>query len=127
MQITMLANTKILAFYETIKNQKLSMKTAYKLAQLNKAAQEENNFFQEKLQTIIAEYGEINEAGQPIPTEDGRGIKLKPGTEPDCYTAMQELYELEVALPDILFDIEEFSNVELSADEIGAIIPFIKD
>lgn len=115
------------SFYDTVKSQKLTMKTAYKLAQLAKAIDGELQFYREKLQTIVAEYGLIDEKGRPLPTEDGSGIKLRPGTEDQCFNAMKELQELEVTLPDIKFHIEDFGNVELNMAEMTAILPFIEE
>lgn len=127
MQITMNQILNFVTFYEAVKSQKLSIKTAYRLTKLAKAIEEEINFYREKLQTIIQEYGEVDENGQPIPTEDGNGVKLRPGTEMECNSAIQELYMMEITLPDITFDIEEFDNVELTTEEFTAILPFIKE
>lgn len=127
MQLKMQEILGFASFYEIVKNQKLSMKTAYRLTQLAKAIDEELQFYREKLQEIIKEYGEMDENGQPVSTNDGAGIKLRTGVEPECYAAMQELQNFEVTLPDIKFNIDEFDNVELSTSEIGAIIPFIEE
>ena len=112
-------------FYDAVKNQKLSMKTAYRLAQLARAADGEIVFYREKFQEIVRRYGELDEHGNPIPTAKGDGVKLRPGTEQDCYQAMAELQNLEVEMPDITFTIDDFSNVELTTTEIHAIMPFI--
>lgn len=114
-------------FYETVKSQKLSMKIAYRLAQLSKAIDGELQFYREKLQTIIQEYGEMNEEGKPVSTEDGNGIKLRPGTDMQCMAAMHELQMLDVMLPDIKFHLEDFGDIELSMAEMTAILPFIEE
>lgn len=115
------------ACYESIKAQKLPMKVAYRLAQLAKAADSEMQFYRDKLQAIVMEYGEMDSNGQPVPTEDGEGIKLKPGTEAACYKAMQELQEVDINMPDIFFTLEELDTIELSAIEISTLLPFIKE
>lgn len=114
-------------FYEIVKNQKLPMKTAYKLAQLARAIEQEVQFYQEKMRTFITEYGLLGEDGQPIPTEDNTGIKLRPGAEEECYAAINELQNLDTNLPDVSFTIEEFSNVEITLTEMQSIFPFLKD
>ena len=114
-------------FYETVKSQKLSMKIAYRLAQLAKAIDGELQFYREKLQAIIQEYGEMDEEGKPVSTEDGNGIKLRPGTDMQCMAAMQELQMLDVTLPDIKFHLEDFGDIELSMTEMAAILPFIEE
>ena len=115
------------AFYETVKAQKLSMKTAYRLAQLAKAIDGELQFYREKLQAIIQEFGEMDVEGKPVATDDGSGIKLRPGTEAQCFNAMRELQEIEVTLPDIKFHIEDFGDIELSMAEMSAALPFIEE
>ena len=115
------------AFYETVKSQKLSMKIAYRLAQLAKAIDGELQFYREKLHAIIQEYGEKDEEGNPVSTEDGNGIKLRPGTDTQCIAAMHELQMLDVVLPDIKFHLEDFGDIELSMTEMTAILPFIEE
>jgi hypothetical protein len=63
MQLKMQEITNFSSFYNTVRNQKLTIKTAYKLAQLAKAIESELEFYREKLQTIIREYGQIDENG----------------------------------------------------------------
>ena len=41
-------------------------------------------------------------------------------------TKINELQSLEVELPDITFDIEEFGNIELTLDVFNIITPFLK-
>lgn len=126
MQIKMQNILNFTIFYEAVKSQKLSMKTAYRIAQLSKAIEHELEFYRTKLREIVEEHSEKDENGNPIPTADG-GIKICPGHETECYTSMQELQELEVELPDIKFTIEEFEKVELEPDIVGAIFPFIEE
>ena len=125
MQLKMQALINFPVFYATVKSQKLPIKTAYKLAQLSRSIETELSFYQEKLNSIIKEYAQLDDNGNPLQTEDGRGIRLRPGTEPICFSAMQELHEIDVALPDIFFNLNEFDNVELTVEEMGALLPFL--
>ena len=127
MQLKMQDILNFSVFYETVKSQKLSMKIAYRLAQLSKAIDEELQFYREKLQAIIQEYGEMDKEGKPVSTEDGNGIKLRPGTDMQCMAAMHELQMLDVTLPDIKFHLEDFGDIELSMTEMAAILPFIEE
>lgn len=127
MQLKMQDVLSFVTFYETVKNQKLTMKTAYKLAQLARAIESESTFYRETLSKIIDQYGQKNEQGELIPTEDGTGVKLMAGKEEECYKAVFELQNVDIDLPDIQFDIEEFANIELTVTEMGAILPFLKD
>lgn len=126
MQIKMQNILNFSSFYNTVRSQKLSIKIAYKLAQLAKAIDTELQFYQEKLREIILEHGELDEHGNPIPTEDGMGIKVRPEAEKECFAAIYELQDIDVELPDIQFSIDDF-DVNLSVDEIQVLLPFIKD
>lgn len=112
-------------FYNEVKLAKLSFKVLYKLSTLSKAINEKTEFYREKFQEVLREYGELDENGNLIPTEDGSGIKLKPGVENECITKMNELHMLDVELPDIKFDIEDFGDIELTMEAFTLITPFL--
>lgn len=125
MQVKMQDILGYLSFYEAAKNQKIPLKTAYKLAQLSKAIEGEINFYQEKLRAIIKEYGQLDEEGNAILTEEGNGVKLRAGVEDECYNAMTELQEIEVTLPDVKIAAEELENLQLTIVEMSYIMPFL--
>lgn len=114
-------------FYDEVKSTKLSFKVLYKLHNLTKAIDEKTEFYREKFQEILKEYGELDADGNLVPTEDGNGIKIRIGTEQECMTKVMELQNLEVELPDISFDIEEFGDIELTIEVFNIIKPFLKD
>ena len=113
-------------FYDEVRNAKIPLKLAFKLSNLTKAINEKTEFYREELQKIFKEYGELDENGNILPTEDGRGVKVKPGTEMECMTKINELHSLEVELPDITFDIEEFGDIEMTLEVFNIITPFLK-
>ena len=113
-------------FYAEVRNAKIPLKLAFKLSNLTKAINEKTEFYREELQKILREYGEFDENGNILPTDDGRGVKVKPGTEMECMTKINELQSLDVELPDITFDIEEFGDIELTLDVFDIITPFLK-
>lgn len=123
LQITEILNFNY--FYNEVRNAKLPFKVLYKLSNLAKAIDNQTEFYREKFQEIVNEYGEKDEQGNLIPTEGGDGIKLKPGTEQECYTKVNELQSLEVELPDIKFDIDDFGDIELTMDVFNLITPFL--
>jgi predicted transposase YdaD len=127
MQLKMQDILNFVSFYDLTRSQKLSIKTAYRLARLAKVIEEEVQFYREKFQVILQEYGEKNENGQLVPTEDGSGVKLIQGMEEACFSAIHDLQELEVTLPDIKFNLEEFGDMELTTNDIGSILPFIEE
>lgn len=112
-------------FYNEVKNQKLSFKVLYKLSNLAKAIDEQTAFYREKFQEVLKEYGELDENGNLVPTEDGNGIKLKPGTEQECFAKINELQALDIEMPDIKFDIDDFGDIELTMEVFNIITPFL--
>lgn len=127
MQVKMKEILGYLNFYEAVRDQKIPLKIAYKLAQLSKAIEAEISFYQDKLREIITEYGELDENGNPIPSESGNGIMLRKGVEEECYKAMQELEEIEVTLPDVKLTIDELEKLQLTIVEMNYMMPFLAD
>ena len=114
-------------FYEVVKDEKLAIKTAYRLSKLTKAIENELGFYREKLQAIIKQYAQLDEEGNPIPTDDGAGVKLRPETEADCYAAIYELQDIEVELPDIKFTFDEFEGTQLTIAQINTAMNFFEE
>ena len=114
-------------FYEAVKDEKLAIKTAYRLTKLTKAIENELGFYREKLQAIINQYAQLDEEGKPIPTEDGAGVKLRPETEADCYAAIYELQDIEIELPDIKFTFDEFEGTQLTIAQINTAMNFFEE
>ena len=114
-------------FYNEVCNTKIPLKLAFKLSNLTKAIDEKTAFYHEKLQEILKEYAEFDANGNVIPTDGGRGIKVKPGMEMECMAKVNELQSLDVDLPDITFDVEEFGNIELTLEVFNIITPFLKN
>lgn len=114
-------------FYEAVKDEKLAIKTAYRLTKLTKAIESELGFYREKLQAIINQYALLGESGKPVLTEDGTGVKLRPETETDCYEAIYELQDIEVELPDIKFTFDEFEGTQLTIAQINTAMNFFEE
>lgn len=112
-------------FYNEIKTAKLPFKVLFKLSSLAKAIDEKTEFYREKIQEILHEYGEHDEQGNLIPTEDGNGIKLIPGSEAECSAKVNELQMIDVELPNISFTIEEFDGIEMTMEIFNLIRPFV--
>lgn len=114
-------------FYSNANSIRLPIKTAYKLSRLSAAIETEIGFYQAKFREIIAEYCLTDEAGNYIPTKDGQGFQLRPGSEEACTQAMNELHSLEITLPNISFSIDEFEGMELTVQDMSGILPFITE
>lgn len=113
-------------FYPSIQNQKLPIKTAYKLTRLGRRIEEELDFYQKEFQHILDDYAQ-KENGQLVYSDDMASIKIIPGKEEECAKKITELRELEVSLDDFKFDIDEFENLNLTISQMSAILPFITE
>lgn len=126
MQIKMSEVLVLNNLYDKIKTQSTSIKTTYKLSKLFKAIQEENEFYTSELNKIIAEYAEHDENGNPVFLESG-GIKVKEGFAQTTKEKLNELWELEVELPDVQFTLDELDTISLTVEEFNPLLPFIKE
>jgi hypothetical protein len=114
-------------FYNEVKATKIPVKTAYKLNKLAIAIDEQNRFYSERLNLILGDCADRGKDGNYIPTNDGVGVKVLEDKQQEFVDRVNELLLLEVELPDIAFDIEEFGNVELTMESFNLITPFLKD
>lgn len=112
--------------YNSIKNEKMSIKTAYKLNKLIKKIEEENNFYNIKFHEIIEQYAEKNDQGE-YQYIDENSIKIKEGKEQECYKKVSELQNLEIETPNITFSIEELGDINLTIDTVNMLMPFIEE
>lgn len=113
-------------FYEAVKDKPLPFKTSYKLAKIAKAVETETDFYRTKLRETIMEFALLDDSGNPMPTPDGDGIKLRPDSEQACGQKLLELQEMEIDFPAIALTIEEFENIDLTVDQIRAALPLFE-
>ena len=114
-------------FYNEVKATKIPVKTAYKLNKLATAIDEQNQFYSEQLKLIFGDCADRGEDGNYIPTNDSVGVKILDDKQQEFVDRINELLLLEVELPDITFNIEEFGNIELTMESFNLITPFLKD
>lgn len=113
-------------FFNAIKDQKIPLKTAYKLASIYQSLQNEMTFYQTRMKQIIDKYALLDENGNPILVEEEDGFKVREGEENACLQEINELQDLEIELPDETITLEELDEVELTFQEVAAIMPYIK-
>lgn len=113
-------------FFNAIKDQKIPLKTAYKLASIYQSLQNEMSFYQTRMKQIIDKYALLDENGNPILVEEEDGFKVREGEENACLQEINELQDLEIELPDETITLEELDEVELTFQEVAAIMPYIK-
>lgn len=123
MEITMQEVLELQPIYQIVKSKILPMKTSYKLAQLFKVIQEKFDFYQTQINLIITEYGEKDENGEYVQTEND-GIKIKPDKIAECQEKVNELSGLKIEVPNITFTFEELEPLELTLEQFMFLIKF---
>lgn len=113
--------------YPKISSQQLPIATTYKLTKLFNAVNSESEFYSTNLNKIISEYGQKDENGNFLLTDDKKGVKVSPEKIPEVEQKLQELWNIEVDLPKITFKLSELEKVELSVQEFNNLLPFIED
>ena len=107
-------------------SQKLPLPVAYKLNKINNAADKEADFYQEKFNEIVEKYAKKDEEGNIVFSEDGEQIMIKDDLIAECNDALEELMDLEVEIDNLGLTIDAFGdNIECTATEIDAIVPFL--
>jgi hypothetical protein len=114
-------------FYNQIRSNPLSFKTAHKLSKLSKAIEEEIGFYREKMTELIEQYAQKDNDGNYVYINDGRDIAITPEKITECHAKIRELETMDIELPNITFSVEEFENTTLTVDELQPILPFIED
>lgn len=114
-------------FYNKIKDVKMPIKTAYKFSKLLREIDNEKLFYQTKLQSIIDTYGERDNDGKFILTQDGNGVQIKKAELEKCQKEIIELSNLEAEINGIEISIEELENFDLTIQDINILMPFIKE
>ena len=125
MTLKMYQITDFPSLFSKVKSQKLPFKTAYRLTLLAQEIQKHIDFYQESFRNLLMEYGKKDENGNVMPTEDGQGVLLAEETMAEAYQKLEELRELDVELPDTKFSVDDFDKIEITAEEMFILMPFI--
>ena len=127
MQIKMAKVLNLNPIYQKIKAQVLPVKTAYKFSKLFSVLDEEAHFYSEELNKLIMEYAERDETGAPKMIDNGTGVQLQKEYIELVQEKCNELWNLDVDVPDINFTFEELDKLELSIEEFDLLFPFITE
>jgi hypothetical protein len=114
-------------FFDRVKSLRLPFKTSYRLTLIAQEVEKNVNYYQDQFRNILQEYGKKDENGNLVPTADGQGIRLVEDRLEEAYGKIAELRGLDIDLPDYTFSADDFDGLELSPEEMVAIIPFIED
>lgn len=103
----------------------ISAPLAYKIMKLMKNTQNDCDFYQEKFNDILTEYGEKDDNGQLI--QENNGIKIQDGKMEECTSKVNELNNTEIELPKIKFTLEELKPYNFSVIDMAKIDEFIQE
>lgn len=109
-------------------DKKMPIKTVYKFTRFFNQLESESKFFNETLQSIIDVYGQRDEDGEFILTDNGQGVKIKEDKFNECMEKVKELNEVETQLSYIpKFTLDELENLDLDFKEMELLIPYIEE
>lgn len=114
-------------FYNKIKDIKMPIKLAYKFSKLMREIDNERIFYQNKLQSIIEAYGEKDNDGNFVLTQDKSGVQIKKEDLEKCQKEVMELSNLDVEINGIEISINELENFELTLQDMNILMSFIKE
>lgn len=127
MKTTMLKVLDLRDVLSKITSQSLPISTVYKLSKLFEAVKSEGDFYSTHLDAIIEEYGQKDDNGQYLLTEDKMGVRIDKDKVAEVEAKLQELWKIEVELPDVKFTLAELEKVELTVQEFNSLMPFIQE
>lgn len=98
---------------------------AYKVMKFCKALEDDEKFYSEKMQGIINKYAAKDGDGNPV-TVNGN-VKLEPSTAKEAQAELRELDDMEIDVPNVLFDINDLNEVKLTAADMYSLADFITE
>ena len=118
MKITINDVIALKEIYPNFEGRFLPIKASYKMAKVFKEINENYNFYTEKLNEIISEYAQRDEDGNVVQTDGGTGIKIQQDKIEECNQKLNELSELEVDIPDVGLNIDDFGDISLPIEDM---------
>lgn len=113
------------ALFDKISQEKLPIKTAYKLSKIYEALEKELKFYYDSITKISQEFAICDEDGNPV-IEDG-GIRIDPDKLEECQEKLNELsiLALEIELP--YLNLDELDFLSLSLADMRVLTKFIAE
>lgn len=112
---------------QKIKDSVVPVKVAYKFSRFFNALDKENQFFTEQLNNLIQAYGEKDDKGNFVLTDDKQNVLINKDKYEECIEKVQELNDLDVEVEYIPeFTLDELEKLGLSIQQINLLMPYIK-
>ena len=110
-----------------LSSEKIPLKVAFKLAKLKREIADQADFYDEHFRQIIMDNAELDENGLPVSKDNGLTVQIKPECVQETNKLLKELNELTVEIGNYKFNVEDFGDVEISADTLSELIDFIEE
>lgn len=127
MKIKLIEAGAIYPLAESLINKKMPIKTVYGFTKIMEASRKEFNFIQETANKIAEEYGERDENGNLVRTEDNSGYMIKEDCRKEAGEKIKEFNEIEIDFPDVKFNLSDLDSLELTMSEMQVLMPFISE
>lgn len=108
--------------YESIKDYKMPIKTAYKFNKLMRQLEKELGFYRAQVASLLDEYASRDGNGAYEYTSDGTAVKIIKGKEQECNKKFTDLLDLDVQLEGITFDLDELDEIELTISQLNSLM-----
>ena len=109
---------------QKLSKQDFKAKLAWQISKLLKAAEAEIQSFNDTRMSLITKYGEKDESGQLITTEEGN-CKILPESIDEFSNELMELMNTEVEINANKIDFDQLEDVDFTPGEITVLEPFI--
>lgn len=116
---------EISALYQSVKDCKMPIKTAYKFNKLIRCLEEDLTFYQSQVTSLLNEYAARNASGEYEYSNNGTAIKIIEGKQQECNKKLSDLLDLRITIKDVAFELEELSEIELTVSQLDSLMPFI--
>lgn len=115
--------------YNKIKDEKFSLKTAYKLTRLFDNLSKEATRYDDLVRDSLLKYAKKDEEGNPIfkQTDQGESVEVAPEDQKLFMEEIEELNQNEIEIDDCYFTFDDFGNLSVSIEEVKGLLPFIKE
>ena len=118
MTFTMNEAYAIVQFIKAHGKEKISLSAAFKLNKISALLEPDMTLFQEKYSEIVSRYGKFDEEGNLTElTGDGSALQEE----------LNALAAVQVEKPDIKLTLAELEGLNLTIDEVQALMPFVVD
>jgi len=110
-----------------IANSRLPVRAAYWISRSLKPINDELAGLANLKNDLAQKYGEKDENGKLILSEDKRGVKLAPATVEEYWKELKELFETETEIMIHPLSLDMLANVEITPFEMQAILFLLEE